>query len=93
MALNFERLDLKRSFLVCRYVFGISRSVRISRSSGQGHWCKEALSVCPVCSYCCVDCISCKLQIRKGFSLFSTCRFRTYSLSFDSDEHHRASFT
>ena len=32
---GLESLDLQTSFLVCRYVFRISRTVRISRSSCQ----------------------------------------------------------
>ena len=35
-AITFEPLDIETSFLVCRYIFTISRSNRVSRSLGQG---------------------------------------------------------
>jgi len=53
--ITFESLVLERSFLVCRYIFGIFRSSRVigSRSRSQD---QTSVSAYPVCGWPAFDC-------------------------------------
>ena len=69
LCLTFQSLDLESSFLVCRYIFRISRSGFYSVSS-QGQLKSQKQKVCG-----CVSCSGAKFQILDLEHSFLLCRY------------------